>query len=145
MEGYWNLPDRNAAAFVRDPDGTAWYRTGDLVVEEEGGVYLFRGRRDRMVKRRGYRIELGEIEAGLVAHEAVAEAAVVARPDPASGVRITAFLAGREGRRPSIIELKRFCVERLPRYMAPDAFRFLDALPRTSTDKVDYQRLATLE
>ena len=49
-----------------------------------------------------------------------------------------------EGQRPSLIGLKQFCVERLPRYMAPDQFTFLEALPRTSTDKIDYQTLKTL-
>ncbi|HXG43207.1 MAG TPA: amino acid adenylation domain-containing protein [Gemmatimonadales bacterium] len=140
MSGYWNLPERNAQAFLADGAGRRWYRTGDLVVET-GGVYHFHGRRDRMVKRRGYRIELGEIEAGLAGHPAVREVAVVAVPDEASGVLITAFLCCRDGARPTIIELKRFCLERLPRYMAPDRFRFLDALPRTATDKIDYQTL----
>ncbi len=144
MSGYWNLPDRNAQAFLPDPDGVAWYKTGDLVVEEADGVYLFHGRRDRMVKRRGYRVELGEIEAGLAAHATVREVAVVALPDAASGVRIKAYLSSRDGLRPSIIELKRYCTERLPRYMIPDLFGFLDALPRTSTDKIDYQSLKAM-
>jgi amino acid adenylation domain-containing protein len=141
MSGYWNLPDRNAKAFFRDSSGEKWYKTGDLVVEEPDGTYLFHGRADRMVKRRGYRIELGEIEAGLAAHPNVKEVAVVALPDQASGVRIRAFLAARDGARMSVIDLKQYCVERLPRYMAPDLFTFLDALPRTSTDKIDYQTL----
>ena len=141
MTGYWNLPERNAAAFLDDPDGTRWYHTGDLVVEEADGTYLFHGRRDRMVKRRGYRIELGEIEAGLARHPDVGEVAVVAVPDPASGVRITAFLVARGENRPGLIQLKRFAVEVLPRYMAPDAYAWLDAVPQTSTDKTDYQAL----
>jgi L-proline---[L-prolyl-carrier protein] ligase len=141
MSGYWNLPEQNARAFLVDQDGTRWYRTGDLVVEEPGGVYQFHGRRDRMVKRRGYRIELGDIEAALVQHPAVCEAAVVSLSDPGGGVRIKAFLATRDGARGSIIALKHFCVERLPRYMTPDAFEFLERLPRTSTDKTDYQSL----
>jgi amino acid adenylation domain-containing protein len=141
MTGYWNLPERNAAAFLIDPDGTRWYHTGDVVVEEADGTYLFHGRRDRMVKRRGYRIELGEIEAALTLHPRIREVAVVALPDPASGVRITAFLSAADGQRPTLIELKRFAVEALPRYMAPDAYVWLDAIPRTSTDKTDYQTL----
>jgi non-ribosomal peptide synthetase component E (peptide arylation enzyme) len=56
-------------------------------------------------------------------------------------VRITAYLSVRGERRPSVIELKQFSVDRLPRYMVPDQFNFVDALPRTSTDKIDYQRL----
>jgi len=144
MSGYWNLPDRNARAFLVDAAGEPWYRTGDLVVEQLDDGYLFRGRRDRMVKRRGYRIELGEIEAGLAGHGGVREVAAVAAGDHGSGVKIVAFLAAGSAGRPSIIELKRFCAERLPKYMVPDTFRFVDALPRTSTDKIDYQALAGL-
>jgi acyl-coenzyme A synthetase/AMP-(fatty) acid ligase len=141
MTGYWNLPERNAKAFLMDASGEKWYHTGDLVVEEPDGTYLFHGRADRMVKRRGYRIELGEIEAGLAAHPSVKEVAVVAIADQTSGVRIRAFLAPRDGARMGVIELKQYCVDRLPRYMTPDTFTFLDALPRTSTDKIDYQTL----
>jgi amino acid adenylation domain-containing protein len=141
MSGYWNLPERNAAAFLQDEAGQRWYRTGDLVVETREQGYLFHGRRDRMVKRRGYRVELGEIEAGLATHPLVREVAVVAGPAGEAGVRIRAFLSCRDGARPSIIQLKQFCMDVLPKYMVPDAFTFLDALPRTSTDKIDYQSL----
>ena len=140
MEGYWNLPERDAVAFLVDGDGVRWYRTGDVVAEDADGVHVFHGRRDRMVKRRGYRIELGEIEAGLATHHAVREAAVVA--SSGGDVRITAVLTLHDGPRPSIIALKQFCAERLPRYMAPDRFEVVDAMPRTSTDKIDYQTLA---
>ena len=141
MQGYWELPEQTARGFIVDPDGTRWYRTGDVVVEEAGGVYTYRGRRDRMVKRRGYRVELGEIEGGLYQHPRVKEAAVVATPDEEAGVRVTAFLSVREGSSPSLVEMKRFAAERLPLYMVPDRFVWLEALPKTSTDKVDYQQL----
>ncbi len=141
MQGYWALPEQTAKAFFTDADGTRWYRTGDVVVEEQAGCYVYRGRRDRMVKRRGYRVELGEIEAGLYQHAAVKEAAVVALPDDEAGVRIIAFLSSKDGQRPSLIEMKRFCSERLPLYMIPDRFSWSDSLPKTSTDKIDYQRL----
>lgn len=141
MQGYWGAPEQTARGFVVDGDGTRWYRTGDIVVQDADGNYIYRGRRDRMVKRRGYRVELGEIEAGLYRHAQIKEAAVVATPDEENGVRITAFLSCREAKRPSLIELKRFCSEQMPLYMIPDAFSWHDALPKTSTDKVDYQRL----
>jgi len=141
MQGYWSLPEQTEKGFFVDPDGTRWYRTGDIVVEEAEGIYIYRGRRDRMVKRRGYRVELGEIEAGLYQHASVKEAAVVALPNEESGVSIVAFLSAKEGQRPSLIEMKRFCSERLPLYMIPDRFSWHDALPKTSTDKIDYQRL----
>jgi len=144
MQGYWALPEQTAKAFLTDAAGARWYRTGDVVTEAPDGNYTYLGRRDRMVKRRGYRVELGEIESALYRHAAIKEAAVVAKPDEALGVRITAFLSCREAKRPSLIELKRFCSEHLPLYMVPDAFSWQDALPRTSTDKTDYQRLKEL-
>lgn len=145
MQGYWSLPERTAESFLVDEDGTRWYRTGDIVVQEgPDGDYIYRGRRDRMVKRRGYRVELGEIEAGLYQHPLVEEVAVVAQPDPEAGVRITAFLSSKGTGKASLIELKRFCSERMPLYMIPDRFTWLDGLPKTSTDKTDYQQLKGL-
>jgi amino acid adenylation domain-containing protein len=141
MQGYWNLPEQNARAFLTDGDGTKWYRTGDIVIQEPSGDYIYHGRRDRMVKRHGYRVELGEIEAGLATHPATREVAVVSTTDPSGGVRIEAYLSLRGEHRPSVIEMKQFCTEKLPRYMVPDVFGFLPALPRTSTDKIDYQAL----
>lgn len=142
MEGYWNMPDATARAFLADAAGTRWYRTGDVVVREPGSVDLvFLGRRDRMVKRRGYRIELGDVEAGLYRHPRVREAAVLAAVDQDAGVRLRAFLCFAEGPRPSIVEMKAFAARVLPAAMIPDEFVFLDALPKSSTDKIDYLKL----
>jgi acyl-coenzyme A synthetase/AMP-(fatty) acid ligase len=80
LEGYWNLPENTAKAFLPGRD-RRWYRTGDIVTELPDGNYKFLGRRDRMIKKRGYRIELGEIEVALYRHPAVKEAAVLAFPD----------------------------------------------------------------
>ncbi len=144
MDGYWNLPARTAEAFLVDSDGKRWYKTGDIVIEDPSDGYIFLGRRDRMVKKRGYRIELGEIEAGLYRHPAVEEAAVIALTDNGNGVQIKAFLSCRNDERPSIIELKQFCNANLPSYMTPDMFSFQPVLPKTSTDKIDYQKLKTI-
>ncbi|MBI4530367.1 MAG: AMP-binding protein, partial [Candidatus Latescibacteria bacterium] len=145
MVGYWNLPERNAQVFFVDDAGTVWYRTGDIVREGRDGNYVFIGRRDRMVKRRGYRVELGEIESALYRHPSVTEAAVIALPDQEGGVQITAFLSWAEEKPPSIIALKQFCVKNLPMYMIPDRFSIQPTLPKTSTDKIDYQRLRELD
>ena len=141
MQGYWALPEQTAQGFIVDDAGIHWYRTGDIVNEAEDGNYTYLGRRDRMVKRRGYRVELGEIEAGLYRHPMIKEAAVIAIPDEEAGVKIKAFLSCREPKHPSLIEMKRFCSEHLPLYMIPDNFSWRDALPKTSTDKIDYQLL----
>jgi amino acid adenylation domain-containing protein len=140
MMGYWNAPDRDAEVFRYDASGREWYRTGDIVVEPADGNLVFVGRRDRMVKKRGYRIELAEIEAALYRHPQVREAAVVASRGDDDAILIRAFLSVR-GSRPSIVQLKRFCAEHLLDYMIPDRFVVLDGLPKTSTDKTDYQAL----
>lgn len=144
LQGYWNLPDRTSTAFYVDDSGDKWYKTGDVVVEKEDGAYEFVGRRDRMVKRRGYRVELGEIEAALYRHEKITEAAVVALPDEANGVKITAFVCTDDGERLGLIAMKQFCSKNLPLYMIPDKFDYHAELPKTSTDKVDYQKLKEL-
>lgn len=155
MQGYHNRPDLTAAAFLDPPDleggrdggglgpeagDDRWYRTGDIVVEDEAGDYVYHGRRDRMIKKRGYRIELGEIEAALYRHDGVARAGVVARSDE-DGVVVVAFVAMRPGVRGSLIAMKGHCARHLPGYMIPDVFVFAEDLPSTSTDKIDYQAL----
>jgi len=144
MQGYWDLPEQTARGFLPpDRSGERWYKTGDIVIEEPDGNYRYVGRRDRMVKKRGYRVELGEIESCLYRHAAVREAAVVAIADPCGDMKIRAHLAVGD-RKPSIIELKSFCSKSLPIYMIPDVFAFHDALPKTSTDKVDYVSLKSM-
>ena len=145
--GYWRDPVKTAAAFLPHPGrpGERLYRTGDLGrLRADGQVELI-GRADTQIKSRGYRIELGEIESGLYRHPQLREVAVVAASDGQSDVRITAFLVAEGETRPSIIELKRYCAQQLPGYMAPDVFVFLDELPRTSTDKVAYQELLRMQ
>ncbi len=141
MQGYWNLPERTAQAFLVDSAGQRWYKTGDIVIEEDGGCYTYVSRRDRMVKKRGYRVELGEIETALYRHPVVKEVAVIALADEENGVRIKAFIGIQPGSSLSIIELKGFCTKNLPSYMIPDLFSVCETLPKTSTDKIDYQTL----
>ncbi len=145
MLGYWNLPERNAQAFHADSNGTPWYKTGDVVKEDDDGDYIFVGRRDRMVKRRGYRVELGEIESALYKHPDITEAAAIAIPDQESGVLVKVFLNSAGEKPPSLIQLKGFCAANLPNYMIPDRFSVLPELPKTSTDKIDYQKLKELD
>lgn len=140
MTGYWGDPARTEASFIV-ADGHRWYKTGDVVERRAGGVLHYRGRRDRMVKRRGYRIELGEIEAALSRHPSVSEVAAVAVPDKTGDTQILAFYSSKDGAPVSLIALKQHSAKALPIYMVPDRFGHLEALPHTSTDKTDYQRL----
>jgi amino acid adenylation domain-containing protein len=143
IPGYFGRPDLSDQAFLIDRDGVRWYRTGDLVRDDGTGCFDFHGRRDRMIKRRGYRVELGEIEATFYRHRGVDRVGVVARPGE-GGVAIEAFVALKPGQKRSIIAMKRHCSIYLPHYMVPDTITFVEGLPATSTDKVDYQRLAAL-
>jgi amino acid adenylation domain-containing protein len=139
MSGYWGVDPAETATFIT-VDGTRWYDTGDLGAMDADGVVDFRGRRDRMVKRRGYRIELGEIEAGLARSPLIAECAVWSTSD-AGEVRIHAAVVAADGAKLGVIALRSHCAAALPPYMAPDRFEVVDALPRTSTGKIDYQSL----
>ncbi len=143
MRGYFGQHELTQAAFFVEDDGTRWYRTGDVVHDAGDGCFHFHGRRDRLVKKRGYRIELGEIESALYRHDGVDRAGVVAQSGE-EGVSITAFVALKPSQRKSIIAMKRHCTQYLPNYMIPDQITFLDQLPATSTDKVDYQSLKAL-
>jgi acyl-coenzyme A synthetase/AMP-(fatty) acid ligase len=143
-EGYWKAPQATASAFSVGEDGRRWYRTGDLVRTLPDGNLLYRGRRDRMVKKRGNRIELGEVEACLCTNSGLREVAVLAIPDDELGVKVHAFVVSRNVAHPSIIELKAHCARFLPPYMVPDTFAFPDDLPRTSTGKIDYPKLTAM-
>lgn len=135
--GYWGLEANNF--MVRN--GIKWHNTGDVVREVEGEGFVYVGRRDRMVKRRGFRIELAEVERCLFRHPQIAEVAVIAISDKEAGKRILAILVARNETTPSFIELKTFCNQHLPDYMNPDDFVFSNSIPRTSSNKIDYQAL----
>jgi amino acid adenylation domain-containing protein len=146
MKGYWGHPDFTAAVLVHRPTDSGGmdevYRTGDLVTINEKGEYLFIGRRDHMIKSRGFRIELGEIEAVLVGHPGVQEAAVVAIPDEEAGNRIKAVIVPAPSATLTREEIETHCAKKLPRYMIPEVIEFCNALPRTSTGKMDKKMLA---
>jgi amino acid adenylation domain-containing protein len=143
MQGYWADPDRTARVLVPDPldpaRGGPVYRTGDLVLESEEGNLRFLGRRDSQIKSRGYRIELGEIEAAILSHPGVVECAVVAVADEEVTNRIRAHVVVHEDL--TVAELARHCRAHLPKYMMPEVFDFTEALPKTSTGKIDRQAL----
>ncbi|HMQ46180.1 MAG TPA: amino acid adenylation domain-containing protein [Saprospiraceae bacterium] len=142
MQGYWKRPEVNEKAFLIADNGTKWYKTGDLVDLNEQGEYLFLGRKDRMVKRRGYRIELDEVENAMRKHSAIEASAVVATKGDDQNVAIIAFFKLFPGKEvPPALELKTHCLDYVPSYMLPDKFLEIEAIPMTSTQKVNYQQL----
>ncbi|MFE4924874.1 amino acid adenylation domain-containing protein [Streptomyces sp. NPDC056661] len=140
MQCYLADPELTRAAIQPiPPNGYPAYRTGDLGHRDADGVWWFSGRRDAQIKSRGYRIELGEIEAALYSHPAVTECAAVAVPHEQFGNRIVAYVAVRSGctRADLVAHSRAF----LPSYMVPWSLEVRESLPRTSTGKIDYQRL----
>ena len=146
MRGYWGDPEKTGQVLVRNPFQQAYdepaYRTGDLVTLDEEGNYVFLGRRDGMVKTRGYRVELGEVETALYAHPAIREAVVLPMPDELLGSRLRAVISANGSDGLTRQEVLEHCLRRLPGYMVPDVVEFCEALPRTSTGKVDRTQLA---
>lgn len=143
--GYLNRPSLSAERFVPNPfsaePGTRLYRTGDLTRYLPGGAIEFLGRIDYQVKVRGFRIELGEIESVLCCHESVSEAAVIAREDQPGNKRLVAYVVSAEQTTPTASELRRHLQEKLPDYMLPAAFVFLDRLPLSVNGKINRKAL----
>ncbi len=144
-KGYWGDPEKSQTTFVRNFLRTDFeekmYLTGDIVTRDEKGDCHLIGRRDHMIKSRGYRIELGEIESVLYSHQNVNEVGVVAIPDEYIGNRIKAFIVLVNTESITKVDLKKYCAERMPRYMIPEEIEFCETLPKTSTGKIDRKSL----
>ena len=143
--GYLGRPGLTADRFAPDPfaksPGARVYKTGDLARWRADGALECLGRIDQQVKIRGFRVELGEIEAALMAHPAVAEAAVVARPDATGENALAGYWSARPGASAEVAELRQALREALPEYMVPAHLIRLDALPLTPNGKVDRRAL----
>ena len=141
MSGYWRDPEGTAATIV---DG--WLRTGDLARVDERGLLRLTGRVTEMFIRGGYNVYPAEVEAALAAHPAVAEVAVVPRPDPVMGEIGVAVVAPAADRPPPTLdELRAFLAGRLAAYKIPEALRTVAELPLTPMQKVDRRSLAAAE
>jgi len=135
--GYWNQPERTAATRLGQ-----WVRTNDLAVRDADGYYWFRGRADDLIKSSGFRIGPTEIEDALMAHPAVAEAAVVGVPDAIRGQVVKAFIRPvGEGSDALAEALRQHVATRLGAYKAPRLIEFIAAFPLTSTGKLSRRAL----
>ncbi|MGJ8585625.1 MAG: amino acid adenylation domain-containing protein [Marinosulfonomonas sp.] len=138
MREYWQAPELTEASLYRRPNPAGgddvFYRTGDLVFEDEFGVLHFSGRMDRQIKMRGFRVELDEIELVLCGHPSVVEAAAACSKN---GKKIVAAVTLRCGEKPSQQELVRHLKAKLPAYSVPEHVHICRQFPRTVTEKID--------
>ncbi len=140
---YWKNPQATKDKFIGD-----WGCTGDQAKRDEDGYLWYQGRSDDVFKSAGYRIGPAEIESCLVKHPAVLNAAVIGKPDSTRGAIVKAFIVLQPGQRPSdhlIEEIQSHVRGRLAPYEYPREIEFIDALPMTTTGKVQRKELRKRE
>ncbi|MBD2108183.1 amino acid adenylation domain-containing protein [Nodosilinea sp. FACHB-13] len=143
--GYLKRPDLTAERFIPHPYSsdteTRLYKTGDLVRYRYDGNLEFLGRLDSQVKIRGFRIELQEIEVALTQHRSVAECVVLASQSDIENSYLAAYIVTANSHCSTAQELNNFLRGRLPDYMVPEHFIFLDELPLNANGKIDKKKL----
>ncbi|ATH92008.1 non-ribosomal peptide synthetase [Bacillus glycinifermentans] len=139
--GYLNRPELTAEKFADHPfrANEKVFKTGDLARWLPDGNIEYLGRIDHQVKIRGYRVELGEIEHRLLEHDAIKEAAVIAREDAGSGKFLCAYYVAKKP--VNVSELRSFIRAVLPSYMMPEFFAELEQMPLTPNGKLDRKAL----
>jgi acetyl-CoA synthetase len=141
--GYWKNAEATRDKFIGD-----WACTGDQAKRDDQGYLWYQGRSDDVIKSAGYRIGPAEIESCLVKHPAVANAAVIGKPDAVRGAIVKAFIVLQPGNSPSaglIQEIQNHVRGRLAPYEYPREIEFIDALPMTTTGKVQRRQLRQRE
>ena len=138
MLGYWNDPERTAAAKAR-VGGAEYWLTGDMVREDEDGYLFYEGRADDIISSAGYRIGPMEVESALIEHPAVQESAAVGKPDAERGEIVKAFVVLKAGR-VATPELARELQEHVKRstapYKYPREIEFVAELPKNASGKL---------
>ncbi|HEY0547314.1 MAG TPA: condensation domain-containing protein, partial [Pyrinomonadaceae bacterium] len=143
--GYLKRAELTAERFIAHPmgseGGARLYRSGDRGRYKPDGEIEYLGRIDQQVKIRGYRIEPGEIEAALAEHTGLREAIAIAHEDAPGDKRLVCYLVARHASAPGVSELREYLQSRLPDYMIPATYIFLDELPLTANGKLDRKAL----
>ena len=135
---YWQKPEKTAGCFVDGPDGK-WYLSGDLARKDEDGYFWFEGRADDVIISSGYRIGPFEVESSLGEHPAVAEAAVVPKPDRERGNIVKAYVVTSDDAEASgdlAEQIKTHVRDELSAHEYPREIEFVEELPKTVTGKI---------
>jgi len=141
--GYWQKPELTQTVFLPDSQNSKKriYRTGDLGCIQADGCLIHKGRKDFQVKIRGFRIEIAEIEMELLKISNIKEAVVIASEDSPENKRLIAYIVPQQKPASTTKEIRQYLQDKLPEYMLPSAFVFLDALPLTPNGKLDRKGL----
>ena len=139
--GYWRRESFTDERYVQRPDGSRWFRTGDIGRFTEDNMLEVLGRSDSQVKIRGHNVELTEVEAELLTHDEVRLAAVVDVARPGGGRSLAAFYVPVFGKLPSVASLRRHLGERLSNYKIPSRFIPMDRIPTTASGKFDREAM----
>jgi len=131
FKGYWNKPEETAQTLV---DG--WVFTGDVGKFDEDGYLSFLGRRKEMIKVSGFSVFPEEVELLLCKHPAVAQAAVIPKPDPHKGEVIKAFIILKPGQSATAEEIQEWSKENMSSYKVPAIIEFVDSFPMSGAGKV---------
>ncbi|BAI73713.1 coronamic acid synthetase (plasmid) [Azospirillum sp. B510] len=134
-------PEKSREAFVQH-NGSRFYRTGDIVLQDERGLLHYQGRADAQVKVKGYRVEIDEIERLLTTMAAVAQCAVLASSMNDIETRLICFIVVDQGHAaPDITTIQSFLSRSLPHYMIPSQVEIVPTLPFTVNGKLDRRSL----
>ena len=134
FRAYLNDAARYAKCFAGD-----WHLTGDLARRDADGYFWFVGRADDVIKSAGHLIGPFEVESALMEHPAVAEAAIIGKPDPVAGQVLKAFVVAKKGAatdEATTLDLLAFARTRLGPAIAPREIAFIDDLPKTRSGKI---------
>ncbi len=134
FRGYLDEEERYQKCFVGN-----WYLTGDLASKDEDGYFWFVGRADDIIKTAGHMVGPFEVESALMEHPAVAESAVIGKPDAMMGEVVKAFITLKSNFKPSEelnLDIKGFARQRLGTAVAPKEIAFIEELPKTRSGKI---------
>ena len=146
LRGYWNRPDADASSFI-SIDGQRFLRTGDLGYRDGDGYFFVVDRLKRMINISGFKVWPAEVEAAMYGHPAIRECCVISAPDGYRGETVKAVVALHDAAKGSVApeDLVAWSRGLMASYKAPRAIAFVDSLPRSASNKINWRQLQDAE